>query len=82
MIKFFFIVFAIFLTIFYIKKRKNDYYFNYEIIDKEKGFVKLNYIYYDEFKNIRKDYMIIPESDVLEIIDILEICFYEEISIK
>lgn len=82
MIKFFFMTFAIFLTIFYIKYKKNDYYFNYELIDKNLNFVKLNYIYYDKFKKIRKDYMIIPLSDVKDMINVLEYCYYNNISIK
>ena len=82
MIKIFLMPLILYIVFYYIRLRKNDYYFNYKIIDEERNLVLLNYIYYDQDKIIRKDKMIIPESYALDIINAFEECFNKNISIK
>lgn len=79
MIRFFLTIIIITLL---VRKNQKHYYFNSKIISNKYNLSELRYIYYDNNNMIRKDKMIILNSDIEEIIEILEECFNKKIKIK
>jgi hypothetical protein len=79
MIRFFLLLIILYFLCIYIKKASKDYYFNYKQISDKYNLYELNYIYYDEYNQIRKDKMIILKSDIEDIMNILEILFNSKI---
>lgn len=79
MIRFFLIFLILLFLCKYIRYANKDYYFNYKKISDKYNLYELNYIYYNKYNQIRKDKMIVLESDLNEIINILEIMFNNKI---
>jgi hypothetical protein len=79
MIRFFFFLILCYFLYKYIKKASRYYYFNYKQISDKYNLYELNYIYYDEYNQIRKDKMVVLKSDIEDIINILEILFNSKI---
>ena len=79
MIRFFLLLIILYFLCIYFKIACIDYYFNYKQISDKYNLYELNYIYYDEYNQIRKDKMIILKSDIEDIMNILEILFNSKI---
>lgn len=81
MYKFLLWIIIILISSAYYKKCKCKWYFNYRLINNKYNLVQLEFIYYDSKYNLKKGKLIVPKDSANSLIEILELCFLEKISL-
>lgn len=78
-----FLIWLLFVFILYLwyRKYKFTWYFNYRVINKKYNLVTVEFLYYDKSNIIRKGKLVVEKMDSQDIINILQECFIEKISL-